>query len=104
MTRLGKREETKSRSIKIVMKSVEDKSLIMGNLGRSNNAPAEFTKISVTDDYTAEEGQIIKNKLNEAITFSRQSFVRHNWVSLSQKKLILAHPVFAELPSTMKRV
>ena len=66
MTRLGKREETKSRPIKIIMKSVEDKSFIMGNLGRLQNAPAEFKKISVTDDYTAEERQIIKNKLNEA--------------------------------------
>ena len=66
MTRLGKREETKSRPIKIVMKSVDDKSLIMGNLDRLKNAPAQFKKINVTDDYTAEERQIIKNKLNEA--------------------------------------
>ena len=55
MTRLGKREEIKSRPIKIVMKSMEEKSLIMGNLGRSKHAPAEFKKISVTNDYTAEE-------------------------------------------------
>ena len=64
--RLGKREETKSGPIKVVMKSMEERSLIIGNLGRLKNAPVELKQINMADDYTAEGRQIIKNKVNEA--------------------------------------
>ena len=38
----------------------------MKNLSKLKNAPDIFTKISVTDDDTAEERQAIRNKLAEA--------------------------------------
>ena len=48
------------------MKIVNDKNTIMGKLSELKTAPDRFKRISVTDDYTAEERLMIRNKLSEA--------------------------------------
>ena len=42
------------------MKSVIEKNEVMSRLGRLIDAVAEFKKISITDDYTREEREEIK--------------------------------------------
>ena len=48
------------------METVNDKNNIMGKLSELKTAPNRFKRISVTDDYTAEERLMIRNKLSEA--------------------------------------
>ena len=66
ITRLGKYDEIKSRPIKVVVKTVNDKNTIMGKLSELKTAPDKFKRISVTNDCTAEERLMIRNKLSEA--------------------------------------
>ena len=60
VTRLGRPSESRSRPIKIVMKSKEDKDNIMKNLGRLKGTERYFGKISVKDDYTTNERDEIR--------------------------------------------
>ena len=64
--RIGKRSDTRPRPIKIVMSNQNEKEMVMNNLGKLKNAVEKFKRISVTDDYTAEERDAIKNKVTEA--------------------------------------
>ena len=65
-TRIGKRSEARPRPIKIVMGNQNEKKMIMTSLGNLKNVVEKFKRISVTDDYTAEERDAIKNKDTEA--------------------------------------
>ena len=65
-TRIGNRGEARPRSIKIVMGNQNEKEMIMTSLGKLKNAVEKFKRISVTDDYTAEERDAITNKVTEA--------------------------------------
>ena len=65
-TRIGKRSEARPRPIKIVMGNQNDKEMIMNSLAKLKNAVEKFKRINVTDDYTAEECDAIKNKVTEA--------------------------------------
>ena len=47
ITRLGKYDETKSRSIKVVVKTVNEKNNILGNLSELKTAPDIFKNRSV---------------------------------------------------------
>ena len=60
ITRIGKLQEGKIRPIKLVMNSTENKYQIMSRLVNLKNAEEKFKKLSVKDDYTFEERQIIK--------------------------------------------
>ena len=64
--RIGKRSDTRPRPIKIVMSNQNEKEMVMNNLGKLKNAVEKFERISVTDDYTAEERDEIKNQVTEA--------------------------------------
>ena len=48
------------------MKSLNEKEMVMGSLGKLKTAPENFRRINVTDDYTIDERQLIKNKVAEA--------------------------------------
>ena len=48
------------------MGNQNEKEMIMTSLGKLKNAVEKFKRISVTDDYTAEERDAIKNKVTEA--------------------------------------
>ena len=65
-TRIGKRSDTKSRPLKVIMRNLNEKELVMNNLNKLKNAEDKFRKISITDDYTNEEREAIKIKVTEA--------------------------------------
>ena len=67
VSRIGKRG-SKSRPIKLVMASINDKVELMKNLYKLKNAHVEFKTISITDDYTLEERQSIKDMVQKAKT------------------------------------
>ena len=54
------------RPLKIVMKSVDDKSKIMSNLRHLKGTEEEFGKLSVKDDYTNHEREEIKAWVQKA--------------------------------------
>ena len=64
--RLGKESTGKNRPLKVIMKTLEDKNTIMSNLNKLKNADESFRGISVRDDYTIEERQLIKTMAEEA--------------------------------------
>ena len=64
--RLGKRNESKSRPIKLKMSTLNEKKSVMSNLSKLKQAPENFRKISVTDDYTEKEREEIRKMVNEA--------------------------------------
>ena len=66
ITRLGAHKENGSRPIKLVMKTKEDKEKVMSNLGKLKNTERYFGKISLKDDYTANEREQIKMLTDEA--------------------------------------
>ena len=66
ITRLGKPDPNKSRPIKLKMKSESDKDSFMARIPNLKNAEDRFNKISVTENYTAEERETIRKKVTEA--------------------------------------
>ena len=64
--RPGKRNESKSRPIKLKMSTLNEKKSVMSNLSKLKQAPENFRKISVTDDYTEKEREEIRKMVNEA--------------------------------------
>ena len=64
--RLGNRNDGKKRPIRIKMKSLNEKEMVMGSLGKLKTAPENLRRINVTDYYTIDERQLIKNKVAEA--------------------------------------
>ena len=60
VTRLGKPNENRQRTIKIVMKTSIDKDNVLGNLSKLKGTVEEFGKISITSDYTKTERDQIK--------------------------------------------
>ena len=73
-TRLGKVNEGKNRTLKIVMKNKQVKERILRNLNRLNlkDTVEEFGRIGVTDDYTNREREEIKNWIKKAQEKSAQ--------------------------------
>lgn len=68
-TRLGKTTEAnRTRPLKLVMNSIDDKLLIMARLSNLKTAEDKYKRISIKDDYTPEERSVIKawsDKANE---------------------------------------
>ena len=60
VTRLGKSEESKTRPLKVKLKTETEKELVMARLPNLKNAEDRFRKIRVTDDYTIQEREEIK--------------------------------------------
>ena len=92
ITRVGVRNESKSRPIKIVMKTVADKEKVMKNLGRLKETEQLFGKISVKDDYTAQEREEIRlltekakqqSTGNEDRIFKVRGSSKHGWKVVS---------------------
>ena len=52
--------------VKITMKSKDDKEAIMSRLGRLKNTEDDFGKISITEDYTQSERELIKSWSSKA--------------------------------------
>lgn len=66
ITRLGKPEPDKIRPLKIKMKSESEKDHLMSRLVNLKNAEDRFKRISVTDDYTAQEREEIRRWVDKA--------------------------------------
>ena len=63
--RLGKADQGKKRPIKVVLNSEYDKNNIMANLRKLKDQEL-YKRVSITDDYTIKERQMIKEKAAEA--------------------------------------
>ena len=64
--RLGQRTEGKSRPVKLVMETEADKDTIMARLGNLKNAEDAFRKVSIRDDYTLEEREMVREYVKNA--------------------------------------
>ena len=64
--RLGNEVQGQKRPVKVILSSPEDKAQIMSSLRKLKNADAPLRSISVRDDYTIEERQLIKSMQEEA--------------------------------------
>ena len=63
--RIGKSVPNKNRLIKVIMNCEEHKEMMMTNLKKLKNAEERFKAISVTDDRTLEEREVIKEWLEK---------------------------------------
>ena len=66
INRVGRQKEQGSRPIKLIMSTLNDKESAMKSLGKLKDAPENFRKICVTDDYTQEERESIREKVAKA--------------------------------------
>ena len=64
--RLGKQTEGRARPVKLVMENDEDKATIMARLGNLKNAEDAFRKVSIRDDYTLEEREMVRDFVKKA--------------------------------------
>ncbi len=76
-TRLGNAQAGKNRPIKVTMKSAADKNKIMSSLNKLKNANEPLRGISVREDYTIEERQLIKSMTEEAKRKNEAENVTH---------------------------
>ena len=63
--RIGMKNESKNRPIKVTFSSFQDKQKLMNNLSNLKGKES-FNKISITHDYTINERQLIQQFINEA--------------------------------------
>ena len=75
--RLGKKEGEKNRLLKVVMSNSDDKEKVMSNLNKLKNANENLRCISVRDDYTQEERNLLKAMNDEAKKKNEQDNVTH---------------------------
>ena len=66
ITRLRKKIENKPRTLKIEMNATQEVETVMAKLSRLKVSSDEFGKISVTEDYTKNEREVIKRYVAEA--------------------------------------
>ena len=64
--RLGPRTEEKTRPVKLVMESENVKDTIMSRLGNLKNAEDAFRKISIREDYSIEEREMVHEMVKKA--------------------------------------
>ena len=64
--RLGNKTADKSRPVKLVMENEGDKNTIMARLGNLKNAEEIYRKVSIRDDYTIEERDMIREFVKKA--------------------------------------
>ena len=61
VVRIGNPEKSNARPLKVTMKSKADQQIVMSRLSRLKNTEEEFGKISITEDYTQTEREMIKS-------------------------------------------
>ena len=77
VTRLGN-GTSKKRPIKLIMKTKNDKAKVMNNLSKLKGTIDEFGRISVTDDYTQTEREMLK-RWNDDAKAKSQNDDRYNY-------------------------
>ena len=58
--------ENKPRTLKIEMNAIQEVETVMANISRLKGSSDEFGKISVTEDHTKNEREVIKRYVSEA--------------------------------------
>ena len=66
IVRLGKENNKKKRPVKVIMNTSEEKDRIMSRLNNLKNADEIYRSLSVRDDYTIEERNLIRQYVNKA--------------------------------------
>ena len=66
IVRLGKPTPGKHRPVKLTMSSANDKETIMTNLKNLKGADAVYHKLSIRDDYTIQEREMVRKFVNDA--------------------------------------
>ena len=66
IVRLGKIEPGKNRPVKLAMKSADDKEKVMSSLKKLKDADAAYHGLSIRDDYTIEERELIRKFVQDA--------------------------------------
>ena len=66
IVRLGKPESGKNRPVKLTLKCADDKEQIMSNLKKLKNADAAYHRLSIRDDYTREERDLVRKFVQDA--------------------------------------
>ena len=64
--RLGQKRDDKIRPVKLVMESEGEKDTIMARLGNLKNAEEVYRKVSVREDYTQEEREMVREMVQKA--------------------------------------
>ena len=64
--RLGQRAEGKTRPVKLVLASENEKDTIMARLGNLKNADDPYRKVSIREDYTIEEREMVRDMVKQA--------------------------------------
>ena len=77
VVRLGTKAPGKRRPIKLIMNNTGDKTEVMSNLNRLRNSGDVWNGISVREDYTAEERELIRQMSDEAKRRNRAEKVSH---------------------------
>ena len=72
IVRLGKPNEGNKRPVKLIMNSSEEKGKIMSRLPNLRNAEDIYRKLSVRDDYTLEERELIKEWVHKAVEKNKE--------------------------------
>ena len=85
ITRLGQPNDHKMRTLKIVMKTSDDKEKVMGNLRKLKGTEDEFGKISVTHDYSSTDREKIREFATKARLQGQQDPTRVYKVRGTQK-------------------
>jgi hypothetical protein len=78
ITRLGKTNEDKKRPVKLVMDSVDDKEQIMARLSNLKNAEEVYRTLSIREDYTIKERELIREWVSKAEQKNKEENT-HNW-------------------------
>lgn len=78
MVRIGKEATPgKCRPVKLIMRKIGDKASIMSNLNKLKHAGASWDSVSIREDYTIEERQMIKQMYEEAKRMNEADKVTH---------------------------
>ena len=64
--RLGQRDDNKTRPVKLVMENETEKDTIMARLSNLKNAEDTFRKVSIREDYTREERELVREWVKKA--------------------------------------
>ena len=87
VVRIGKEATPgKCRPVKLILRKIEDKTAIMSNLNKLKHAGASWNSISIREDYTIEERQLIKQMHEEAKRRNEADEVTHWKVRGTPKK------------------
>ena len=79
INRLGPKKDGKTRPLMLRMKNKEEKEKFMSKLWMLKNVRTRFKKMSITNDYTLEERNMIKKCVEEAKRRNTSEMSEYQW-------------------------